>query len=221
MPVTIIGNNKDIADFTREEISNARHGGVVIIASATKDHLQDTAIALALNPKFILVEKGYSSIDEIEVAKSCVTNIPVFYLSQYRFSGIFRMLQKYNIGKITKCNYNWEIDKGEISEWFYHILSIDNFLKGKRNFMKVENSGIDIIDEISNYSLVKSTERNLLIDLETKEYVVKIKLGKTNSMEITKRNDFTKIMDFQNEDCLFKQLQEIFLFENFELLERL
>jgi len=217
----MIGNNKNFADFTRNEIVKSKHGGAVIIASSTKNHLQDTALALELNPRFILVEKGYTSTEEIQIAKSCVTNIPVMYLSQYRFSGIFSMLRSYNIGKILKCNYNWEIDRGEISEWFYHILSIDNFLKGKINFMNVEDNGTGILDDVSNYSLTKNENRNLLIDLETKEYVVKIKLGKTNSLEITKRNDFTKILDFQNEDCLFKQLQEIFLFENFELLERL
>jgi hypothetical protein len=175
-------------------------------------------LSLNLNPSEIYVEKGFNTIEEYSIAKG-MTSTPIYLLSQYRYSGIFKILSKIK-NEVKKINYNWKIDKSTVSEWAYHIISIDNYIKNKNNKMIIRDEGIYRIDDISNFEIVKSEERQIYIDIETSNITIKITLGKNNSLSIIEEG-ITKKFDFQNEDCLFKQLQDIFIFKEINVLERL
>lgn len=207
--------------YSRKEISKCKKGSPLIIASSTKNHLEDLELCLELNPSEIYVEKGFNTIEEYETAKLLVKNIPTYVLSQYRYSSVFTMLKDYNKeNKYNQIDYKWDIDKGEVSEWVYHIVSIDNFLKNKNNRIIVREPGTYRIGSDSDFIIQKSDTRNLSIYLETDSYHIKITLGKSNILYITE-GDYVRKLEFHNEDCLIKQLREIFIFKNNKVLERL
>jgi hypothetical protein len=215
---SIIGSNKELCNFSRNEIYACQKNCPVIIASSTISHLSDLELSLKLDPSIIYIEKGFYTLDEYEKAKEQV-NVPIYFLSQYRYSAVFKILSKLQ-GKIKKIDYTWKIDRSTISEWVYHILSIDNFIKNKNNKMITTDEGIYRIDDISDFEIKKSDDRQMIIDIESSEYLIQICLGKTNSISILE-NGITKKIDFQNEDCLFKQLRDIFIFKENSVLERL
>jgi len=213
-----IGSN--LCNHTKKDLSKCRKNLPVIIASATKQHLDDVKLCLDLNPSRIYVEKGFYTVEEYALAKELVGDIPLYILSQYRYSAIFKFLEFKGIDKFNQIDYNWEIEKGEISEWCYHIISLNNFLRKNNNRMIVREEGTYRIDESSDFVIKRSENRNLVIYLQTDSYEIKITLGKSNILEYTEDKDNRKI-EFQNEDCLLKQLQEIFIFKNNKVLERL
>lgn len=213
-----IGSN--LCDYTRKEITKCKKGLPVIIASSTKQHLEDVKLCLDLNPSEIYVEKGFYTIEEYNRAKEFVGNIPLYILSQYRHSAVFKFLEMKGIDDYNQIDYNWEIEKGEISEWTYHIISLDNFLQKRNTRMIVQDEGTYRIDESSGFVIKRSEERNLIIYLQADSEEIVITLGKHNILEYSEDGDIRKI-EFQNEDCLFKQLREIFIFKNNKVLERL
>lgn len=217
----MIGSDLSKSNYSKKEITKCRAGSPVIIASATKQHLEDLKLCLKMQPSEIYVEKGFSSIQEYEIAKVLAKDIPIFILSQYRYSGVFEFLKNYlTITKYNQIDYVWDVEKGEISEWAYHIISLNNFLKGKCDRMIINDEGTYRIDESSDFVIKKSEKRNLSIHIETDPHNLKISLGKNNIIEIDEGLDGRKI-EFQNEDCLSKQLKEIFVLKNNKVIERL
>lgn len=214
----IIGNNKEVCDYSKNEIWKCKKDSYVIIASATHNHLSDLKLSLELNPKEIYVEKGFENVEDYTIAKN-MTDIPIFFLSQYRYSAVFKILKKIN-ETITKIDYTWNINNSNVSEWAFHILSIDNFIKNKNNKMIINDEGFYRIDDVSDFLITKKENRSLTIDIETSSYSIKITLGNNNIIEILE-NSISKKLEFQNEDCLFKQLKDIFTFRENDILERL
>ena len=217
----MIGSDLSISNYSKKEISECKWGSPVIIASGTKHHLEDLKLCLKIQPSEIYVEKGFASIQEYEIAKVLSKDVPIFILSQYRYSGIFEFLKNYSdITKFNQIDYIWDIEKGEVSEWAYHIISLNNFLKEKCDRMIITDEGTYRIDENSDFVIKKSEKRNLCIYIQSDSHNLKISLGKNNTIEISEGADTRKI-EFQNEDCLFKQLREIFVFKNNKVIERL
>ena len=217
----MIGSDLSESNYSKKEISKCKLGSPVIIASATKQHLEDLKLCLKLQPSEIYVEKGFYNIQEYDIAKVLAKDVSVFILSQYRYSGVFEFLKKHlDITKYEQIDYIWDIEKGDISEWAYHIISLNNFLKEKCDRMIVNDEGTYRIDESSDFVIKKSEKRNLCIYIQSDSHNLKISLGKNNIIEINEGTDTRKI-EFQNEDCLFKQLREIFVFKNNKVIERL
>ena len=178
---------------------------------------------MTLQPKIIFIEKGFCNVREFEQAKEICKNIPTFILSQYRFSGVFSELKKYEIGNIVKCDYEWEVDKGEASEWMPHISSLDNYLRKLDRQYYIEDFGTYRIDDVTDFTLKKSNTRSLTIFVETEKYSIKVNLGKTNGFEILSKKDNSVVEKkiYEDEDCLVNQLESIFIQNDLIKLERL
>lgn len=196
----------------------------VFIASATKDHLQDLRICLSHYPSKIFVEKGFASEKEKELARYHVGKIPTYIMSQHRYSKILDpLMSAIDIDKPIKCVYNWDIERDSVSEFLYHIISLDSYIKSKDVSLYVNDFGTHIIDSISTVTFNKSTKRKLTINLETVLSAVKIVLGEHNSIVIKNKNDNkTKvIVRCTREDTLYLMIRDIVLGENKLKLERL
>jgi hypothetical protein len=166
------------------------------------------------------VEKGFQNKKEHNIAKGIFSN--TFILSQYRFSKIFEVLKKYEIGNIIKCDYEWEVDGGIPSEWVPHIISIDNYLKENNLKFYIKDFGTYRIDNISDFTLKKSNARSLKIYLKTDNADITLELGKENSYKIFfKLNGMVEKNTYENEDCLLQQLKSIFIQNDLIKLERL
>lgn len=182
----MIGSDLSVANYTKKEITKCKRGSPVIIASSTKQHLEDLKLCLNLQPSEIYVEKGFVNNEEYNAAKILAKDIPIFFLSQYRYSAVFKFLKEYKrISNFTQIDYNWDVEKGDISEWVYHIISIDNFLKNTNNRIYVQDEGTYRIDNKSDFVIKRSENRNLKIYLQSDSYNLKISLGKNNIMEIS------------------------------------
>lgn len=119
------------------------------------------------------------------------------------------------------CRYIWSIDKGDISEWAYHILSIDNYLKNTNNQLYIKEQGEYDIDQISHVSIKKTTERFLNIELTTDHYDIHINLGNNNKVDIKNREtDEMFNLTYEQEDCLGKQIKSV-INSDTTILERL
>lgn len=221
--VNIVGSDKSICKYSKKNLQKLGKGRTVIISSSTEKHLADLENCLQLRPKVIYVEKGFSSIEEYSIAKKISEKVPVYILSQYRFSAVFKILRNHlGVKNFKKINYTWKIDKSVPSEWAFHIFSIDNYLKNKNNKMLIQNYGDYSIDSISSFSITESDTRSMVIDIETAEYKIKITLGTHNTLSYKEDgNELEKHFVFQNEDCLHKQLRDIFLFKDNSIIERL
>jgi L-alanine-DL-glutamate epimerase-like enolase superfamily enzyme len=129
----LIGNNPLVADYNRAEtphIAKAFRNAPVFIASATKDHFVDMVHSKMFDPSIIFVEKGFINAEEKASATSWAADRkkPVYILSQYRYSKVLEILESFK-DDIISILHDWTIDKGTISEWGYHIVSIDNYIK--------------------------------------------------------------------------------------------
>lgn len=175
----------------------------MFIASSTDNHYADLMQSLTLNPTVVFIEKGFKDNKQKEQARTLIKDIPVYILSQYRYSDVFNCLLSLH-DNITRCYYDWTIEKGNISEWGHHIISIDNYIKKTNNFQDIEVPGEYTLDHISTFSINYGKERKLKIEITTNRHQVIIYLGKTsNIIEIGET-----ILEF-NEDCLEKQLLDI------------
>jgi hypothetical protein len=218
----MVGNDMSVADFNRREIFKCPHGVPVIIASKTSQHINDLVLSMSLNPNLVFVEKGFVNEEEKILAKNCLTNVPGFILSQYRYSRVFDLIKETDTEDILKIDYNWVVEKGDPKEWGYHIVSIDNFLRNTNNFRDINDFGIYRIDHISDISLKLGSARKLSIDISTNYYNYHVNLGLTNSISAIHNNTKEIIeREFINEDCLMMQLQSIFKDTNELKLERI
>jgi hypothetical protein len=203
-----VGSNSAVALYTRDTVLDSGIKGCpVFIASKTVDHRNDLLHCLNLEPNAVYVEKGFSSAEERLVN----TSVPVFIMSQYRFSEVFTKLN----GKIVECIYDWTIDRSNISEWAYHIISIDNYIRQLHNQVYIKEAGEYTIDNVSKLTIGVGDTRKLNIKIRTETTEANIDLGRTNSIRIN--NEY---FEYPDEDCLSKQIAKIFADET-EILERL
>lgn len=169
------------------------------------------------------MEKGFENKTQREEAKVLVhkKRIATYIMSQYRFSKAIKYLKLLG-SPIISIDYDWLIDKGDINEWGYHIFSIDNFLKGTKNELYIENYGSAAkIDNISSYDIRTGSERRLYIDIDTRDYEICVSLGQSNCVLVkSKDGKFIGDMKHVDEDCLETQLEEI-IYRNFDKLEKL
>lgn len=190
-------------------MSNILKGSTIFIASATCDHYQDLEYSLKLHPSKIFIEKGFSNQEEREKAKTLVGNIPTYILSQYRYSAAISCVVDLQ-ETITACRYTLNVDAGSISEWAYHILSIDNYLKNTNNQLYIQELGEYNIDQISSILIQRSTERSFGIEITTDQYDIIVNLGKNNTVAIkNKQTDEVFNLEYKQEDCLGKQIKDI------------
>jgi hypothetical protein len=216
-----IGSDSTVATYDKNwPVSNVFKGSTVFIASSTQDHYQDLEYSLKLNPSKIFIEKGFANREEKEQARSIIGNVPTYILSQYRYSEVIKAVVNLQC-PIISCRYIWNIDSGLISEWAYHILSIDNYLKKASNQLYIQEPGEYNIDQISSVSIQRTDKRSLLIELETDQHNIHIDLGKNNKISITnKQTDDIFNLDYEQEDCLGKQIKDV-INSNTTILERL
>lgn len=216
-----IGSDSAVATYHKNwPVSNIFKGSTVLIASATKDHYRDLEYSLKLKPSKIFIEKGFSNQEEKEKAKKLIGNVPTYFLSQYRYSNAIGTVVNLQT-PITSCRYVWNIDSGLISEWAYHILSIDNYLKKANNRLYIHEPGEYDIDQISSISIQWSNERSLSIELETDQHNIHIDLGKNNKVSIkNKQTDDIFNLEYEQEDCLEKQIKDV-INSDTTILERL
>lgn len=196
----------------------------VYIASATKDHLTDLKHCLNFNPNRIFIEKGFVNEDEKNQAQEILRQkkIKAYILSQYRYSKVFTYIKLLG-EKYKSISYNWTIDKGDISEWMYHIVSIDNYLKNTKKSLYTNEQGIHILDDISVVNIQQvNNYRSLYIDIETDKSIFKLSLGKNNMIHvITKDGKYIATQTCVNEDCLESQIESTILGSHNNYLERL
>jgi hypothetical protein len=220
-----VGSKKSENTYSREDIKKASSRGLPIyIASATDKHLSDLKDCLELQPTKIYVEKGFSSSAEKQEASALVKGIPTYILSQHRYSIIFDQLTSgLDVDKVIKCTYNWGIERNTVSEYLYHIASLDSYLKNKNVEIYHNEYGEYIIDDISTVNISKQFQRRLKIQIETELYTGEFIITKAmNSMTMKSKRDKQKIiLSSRGEDTVSKMINEIVSNEKKIRLERL
>ncbi len=220
-----VGSKKSENTYSREDIKKASYRGLPIyIASATDKHLSDLKDCLELQPTKIYVEKGFSSSAEKQEASALVKGIPTYILSQHRYSIIFDQLTSgLDVDKVIKCTYNWGIERNTVSEYLYHIASLDSYLKNKNVEIYHNEYGEYIIDDISTVNISKQFQRRLKIQIETELYTGEFIITKAmNSMTMKSKRDKQKIiLSSRGEDTVSKMINEIVSNEKKIRLERL
>lgn len=219
---TLIGNNPLNTKVTRENVSIKNQGIPIFIASATKDHLADVIHSSKFNPNVIFVEKGFVSAEEKAAAKDWSTSkrIPIYILSQYRYSKVFDILEPFK-NNIISILHDWTIDKGLISEWIPHIISIDNYIKGLNNQFYISDTGSYLIDNISSVRISQGKTRELKTIIKTMDETIVLTFGTTNNIHIKSKHGVDAFSGFQNEDCITSQLKDIIINTENLRLERL
>ena len=195
----------------------------VFISSATESHLEDLKQCLSLYPSKIFVEKGFSNSDERQQAKELVGDIPTYILSQHRYSTIFdSFMSAQDVNQITKCTYTWKIERDMVSDYLYHLASIDGYIKRKQVEIYNSEYGKFNIDDVSNYSVMKSPYRLFKIHVQSSLYDATFKIGQYNSMNMRpKRSDQKIIMTTYGEDTVGKMIHNVFEKDSKIRLERL
>lgn len=209
----LIGNNPLVANYNRAEMSyiaKEYYNLPVFIASATKDHVADIMHSIMLHPSSIFVEKGFSNFEDKNNAVSWAKykNFPVYILSQYRYSKVLEILESFK-EDIVSISHNWTIDKGLVSEWLSHIISIDNFIKNSNNQFYTNIEGSYILDNVSNFRISRGTPRELKTIVNTKDETIIVNFGITNSIHIKNKHGVDAYSHFENEDCITSQLKDI------------
>ena len=220
-----VGSKKSENTYSRETVEKIPFRGFpVYIASATDKHLSDLKDCLKLLPSEIYVEKGFSNSVEKQEASALVKGIPTHILSQHRYSIIFdQIISGLDVDKIIKCNYNWGIERDTVSEYLYHIASLDSYLKNKNIEIYHNECGEYIIDDISAVNISKQFKRRLKIQIETELYIGEFIITKAvNSMTMKSKRDKQKIIiSSMSEDTVSKMISEIVSNEKKLRLERL
>jgi hypothetical protein len=183
----------------------------VFIASATQSHLSDLKHCLDLRPTKIFVEKGFSNAEERKVATQLVKNIPSYVLSQHRYSSIFDLfMSSHDANQIYKCTYTWKIENNNVSEFLYHISSLDGYLRKKQTEIYNKNFGNYNIDDISSYNIVESPYRILKIQIQSRLYDATFKIGTYNNAVMKQKDSKQKIiMTSYSEDNLGKMIYNV------------
>jgi S-adenosylmethionine:diacylglycerol 3-amino-3-carboxypropyl transferase len=204
------------ADFDRDNIpKNVFKDSIVFIASKTENHFKDVVRAIKLKPSKIFIEKGFSNLFERKLARYFCRKIDTGILNQYLYSNVFDSIIE-NRDKIISIKYNLTIDQDNLKEWAYHIVLINNFIRGKKISKYDFVYGPNTIDQVSYSFITLSNNRNFEIIVRLFNEEFRINLGRNNSIA---SKDTTLV--YENEDCLLKQLKDvIFNFPN-SRIERL
>lgn len=210
-----VGSDDSLALFSRGDRPKILQGHPTFIASKTANHFRDFVDCLAHRPSAVYIEKGFLTSEQRHEARELAKDIPVYFLSQYRFSRVFDKFKSYG-ETIVEMKYNWNVEQHHAQEWLYHIVSIDNYIKGTDNFLYVDDYGSFTLDGISQINIEKSHTRSTQIEIDTNVCSYVIKLGSTNSLI----KGALVIEEIKNEDCLGLQINAI-LANNIEKLERL
>jgi hypothetical protein len=183
----------------------------VFIASATQSHLGDLKHCLDLRPTKIFVEKGFSNAEERKEATQLVGNIPSYVLSQHRYSSIFDLfMSSQDVNQIYKCTYTWKIENNNVSEFLYHISSLDGYLRKKQTEIYNNNFGSYDIDDISSYNVLESPYRILKIQIQSRLYDATFKIGAYNNVVMKQKDTKQKIiMTAYSEDNLGKMIYNV------------
>jgi hypothetical protein len=183
----------------------------VFIASATQSHLSDLKHCLDLRPTKIFVEKGFSNAEERKQATQLVGNIPSYVLSQHRYSSIFDLfISSQDVNQVYKCTYTWKIENDNVSEFLYHISSLDGYLRKKQTEIYNSNFGNYNIDDISSYNIVESPYRILKIQIQSRLYDATFKIGAYNNVVMKQKDSKQKIvMTSYSEDNLGKMIYNV------------
>jgi hypothetical protein len=169
------------------------------------------------------VEKGFSSSDERQIAKELVGDIPTYILSQHRYSTIFdSFMGSHDVNVISKCTYTWKIERDFVSDYLYHLASIDGYIKKKQVEIYNNEYGKFDIDNISSYTVTKSPYRLFKIQIQSSLYDATFKIGKYNNMVMIPRGTEQKIiMTTYGEDTVGKMIYNVFEKDSKIKLERL
>jgi hypothetical protein len=207
-PKYFIGSNPEVANFTRKDkIPKELKNGIVFIASETKEHFNDYKLAIKQKPGIVFVEKGFGTELDYSNAKKFSSSVPTFVMNQYRYSKVFETLKE-NIKEIKKCVYDWKVNSN-VSEWGYHIASIDNYIRDKNNMFIVTEQTPYKIDHVSSFKIELAEERNLSIKLATFGKEIDISLGKMNMISFSGKQGIEYFEFYDEEDCLGKQIKGI------------
>lgn len=218
-----VGSDKAIA-ISRDKVVSTLHRGLpIFIASKTEDHLADLEHCLQLEPSNIFVEKGFSADWQRAYAKDIVGNIPTFIMCQHRYNSLLDPITStLDVDSISKIRYNWIIERDTVSEFLYHIASIDGYLRKRKTEIYNNSFGKFNIDENSEFAILRGISRILTITLETKLYEAEIVLSNYNYLSLkNKQTEHTHIMSAHGEDTLGKMISDIILNPLKTKLERL
>jgi hypothetical protein len=169
------------------------------------------------------VEKGFTNADERQKAKELVGNIPTYILSQHRYSTIFdSFMGAQDVNQIIKCTYTWKIERDNVSDYLYHLASIDGYIKKKQIEIYNDEYGKYNIDNISSYTVAHSPYRLFKIHIQSSVYDATFKIGKYNNMVMVPRGTDQKIiMTTYGEDTVGKMIHNILEKNSKTKLERL
>ena len=184
--------------------------------------LADIIHSSRFEPNVIFVEKGFSSEEERTAAKdwSASKRIPIYILSQYRYSKVFDILEPFK-SNIISILHDWTIDKGLISEWIPHIMSIDNYIKDINNHFYISSPGSYVIDHISTFRISQGEKRELKTVVKTTDETIILTFGTTNNIHIKSKHGVDAFSGFANEDCITSQLKDVIINTENLRLERL
>lgn len=193
----------------------------MFIASSTKEHYNDLIHSLNLLPSAVFVEKGFNTPAEKAEARKLMGNVPIYFLSQRRYYDIIQTVIGLN-ESVTKCVYNWTVEKG-ISEWVYHINSLDNYIRNVNNEFYADTPGEYVIDKDAKFSIQIGSKRILEINVTTELHDIHIILEQDNQAQITHKQTGNIIeMKRERQDCLNDQIKDIVAnITNITKLERL
>ena len=198
--------------ISRDEVKKTSYRDIpVFIASATQSHLGDLEHCLSLSPSKIFVEKGFLNAEERKEAKLIAGDIPSYVLSQHRYSSIFDLfMSSQDVNQVYKCTYTWKIENDNVSEFLYHVSSLDGYLRKKQTEIYNNNFGSYDIDDISSYSIVESPYRILKIQIQSCLYDATFKIGAYNNVVMKQKDSKQKIiMTSYSEDNLGKMIYNV------------
>ena len=198
--------------MSRSEILKSHYRDLpVFIASKTDDHILDLSHCMKLSPSVIYVEKGFSSVLEMRDAKEIIGKTPTFLMCQHRYNSLFdRITSTFDVDKVLNINYNWIIERDTVSEFLYHIASIDGFLRKTKTQIYRSDFGNFDIDENSKVNIVKGIGRILTIKLETGLYNAEFILSNYSYLTLeNKQTKHTHILSAHGEDTLGKMICDI------------
>lgn len=210
--------------MSRSEILKSHYRDLpVFIASKTDDHILDLAHCMKLSPSRIYVEKGFSSVLEMRDAKEIVGKVPTSIMCQHRYNSLFdRITSTFDVDKVININYNWIIERDSVSEYLYHIASIDGFLRQTKTQIYRNDFGSFDIDENSSVTIKKGIGRILTIKLETSLYEAELIIATYSYLTLkNKQTKHTHILSTHGEDTLGKMIYDIAANPHKNKLERL
>lgn len=208
IPKYYIGSDPEVANFSRtDKLPKELRKGIVFIASETSNHYDDLKLAMKQKPGIVFVEKGFDTQLDYVNANKLVGKTPAFILNQYRYSKVLETLKEH-VKDIKRCIYEWTVESN-VKEWGYHIASIDNYLRDKKNMFIVMDPNSYKIDHVTSFKIDLGETRSLITKVITFGKEIEISLGHTNMITFKNSKGIEYFEFYTDEDCLNKQIQGI------------